>query len=249
MGHAHHTRRRAFRPTCCAVRILSVVAMTGGLARAGEPFEVDARKLDGPLVSPWRTIRLDPAYSGQWLVAGDLDGDGRAELVVARNDNQRITAALAVRLDGSVLWRWGEPDAGSPILTYDVSLQLYDMDGDGRAEVYLSTRDFLLVLDGRTGKELRRLPLPKGLAVSDCIAFANLRGRSRAQDILVKTRYDRIWAYTDDWKPLWEWRPRDGAKTCHFPTLLDIDDDGRDEVMAGYTMLDHDGRELWTLGH
>lgn len=234
-----------YRTVCTFLFVLFRLAHAS--VHAAPPFEADARKLDGPIVSPWKAFRPDTAYHGQWLVAGDLDGDGRAELVTARNDNQRVTAALASRLDGAALWRWGEANAGSPMLSYDVPLQVYDLDGDGRAEVYLSVRGFLLVLDGRTGKELRRLPLPGGLEVADCIAFANLRGRPRAQDILVKTRYDRIWAYTADWEPLWEWRPRNGAKTCHHPTLLDLDGDGRDEVMAGYTMLDHDGRELWTL--
>lgn len=34
--------------------------------------------------------------------------------------------------------------------------------------------------------------------------------------------------------------------TGHCPLPVDIDGDGRDEVLVGYTMLDGDGRELWT---
>ena len=55
-----------------------------------------------------------------------------------------------------------------------------------------------------------------------------------------------MWAYTDDWRLLWHWQPA-SSKTCHNPTLIDIDHDGRDEVMAGYTMLDDNGKELWTM--
>ncbi len=212
----------------------------------GEDFERSAWELDGPVILPWKTIEPDQAYHGQWLVAGDLDADGQAEIVSARQIKQRVTAVVATRLDGAVLWRWGEADAGSPVLAYDVPVQIFDLDGDGRPEVYLSIEKELIVLEGPTGKEARRLPLPEGLEVADCIVFANLRGGPRARDIIVKDRYRQLWAYTDEWKLLWHWQPPQ-YMTCHHPRLIDIDGDGRDEVMGGYTLLDDDGRELWTM--
>ena len=157
-----------------------------------------------------------------------------------------MTTVLAIQLDGKTLWHWGQPNTGVPQLAYDVPVQIYDLDGDGNPEVYLSIEEYLLVLDGRTGKELRRLKLPDGLKVADCITFANLRGGPRARDIIIKDRYTQLWAYTDDWKLLWHWKP-DKYKTCHQPTIIDIDGDGRDEVMGGYTMLDDNGHELWTM--
>jgi hypothetical protein len=213
---------------------------------AHEAFHVSASEADGLLVQPWRTLRPDPAFHGQWLVAGDLTGDSRAEIVTARNDRQRVTAVVATRLDGHTLWKWGSPDAGSPRLNYDVPLQIYDLDGDGRSEVWLSTENHILVLDGATGQERRRLHLPDGLEVADCITFANLRGTERPTDVIIKSRYDHIWARTDQWEPLWEWAPSD-QKTCHHPTPIDIDRDGRDEIMAGYSLLDEKGRGLWKL--
>ena len=87
----------------------SVSADTGPSAA---PVRCDMRSANGPLVRPWRSFSPDPAYHGQWLVAGDLDGDGVAEIVTARNAGQRVTAALASRLDGTVLWRWGQAGAG-----------------------------------------------------------------------------------------------------------------------------------------
>jgi hypothetical protein len=230
------------------IRLLIAFALCSsfaGLALA-EPFEKNAWELDGPVSLPWKIIDPDLAYHGQWLVAGDLDGDGKAEILTARQDRQEVTTLLATRLDGSTLWHWGEPNAGKQKLGYDVPVQIYDLDGDGKPEVYLSVRGSLLVLDGSTGEEIRRLELPNELKVADCIAFANLRGGPLARDIIIKDRYSQLWAFTDDWKPLWHWKPNTG-RTCHHPTLMDIDGDGRDDVMAGYSLLDAEGKPRYTL--
>ncbi len=211
-----------------------------------EPFEHVASKLTGPMVKPWRVFDPDPAYHGQWLVAGDVDGDGQAEIVTARHDKQKVTTVLVSKLDGSPLWRWGKPNTGGQGLWCDVAVQIYDHDGDGRNEVWISVQGHLVVLEGKTGKEIRRLPLPKDLPVADCIVFCNLAGAARARDILVKDRYRQVWAYGAEWKPLWHWKP-EGYMTCHHPTPVDLDGDGRDEIVAGYTVLDEGGKELWTV--
>ena len=217
-------------------------------------FFAEIREPQPPTVSPWKTIELEPDFSGQWLVAGDLDKDpskneglGDLEFVTARNHNQSVTAMSAYKLDGTLLWKWGQAGAGGSTLTYDVPVQIYDIDGDGKNEVIFSEEGFLVILDGSNGKEINRYPLPEGLRVADCITFANLRGRERASDIIIKTRYTKLWAYTSDWKELWNWTPKDGYKTCHHPTPIDLDGDGRDEIMAGYTMVDDDGTEIWTF--
>jgi hypothetical protein len=202
-----------------------------------------------PVVQPWRRVPLDPDYAGAWVVAGDLDGDRVPEIVSARNVDQDdvhyTSAVVAQRLDGRVLWRWGDPTTGRKKLHHDVACQIYDWDGDGRNEVVLCTRGALVELDGATGVERRRLPLPKD--ASDCLVFANLSGGPRATDVLVKTRYTEIWAFRRDWAPLWNVRMPGGWKTAHQLVPLDLDGDGRDEIMAGYTLLNPDGTVRWTL--
>lgn len=211
-------------------------------------FDVDVRdSLKPPFVRPARVIEMDPAYSGQWLVAGDLDGNGKIEFVSARNDNQAVTAVGAYEQNGDALWRGGEGNAGSARLGYDVPVQIYDLDGDGANEVWFSIEGALVVVDGKTGVEQRRIPLPDGLRVADCIAFADFRGRGRATDVIIKDRYHTIWAYTGDFDLLWTIKDPGGFKTCHQPVVLDIDGDGRDELMAGYAMVDDNGHEIWTV--
>lgn len=210
-------------------------------------FDSDVRQLKAPVVHPSAIINMVPEFSGQWLVTGDLDNDGELEFVSARNDSQLVTAMSAYKLDGTLLWKWGDAGAGRSKIGYDVPVQIYDIDCDGKNEVIYSEKGFLVVLDGFSGKELRRFPLPSGLDVADCIAFADLNGE-HTSDIIVKTRYTKLWAYSNEWEELWSWEPRDGHSTCHYPTPVDIDGDGKDEILAGYTMLDDDGSEMWTFG-
>lgn len=209
-------------------------------------FNSDIRDPEPPIIYPWKVINMNPDFGGQWLVGGDLDGDGEIEFVAARNHDQIVTALSAYKLDGTLMWTWGKAGAGGTILTYDIPVQIHDINGDGKNEVLLSEEGDLVILDGYSGKEIVRYPLPEGLNVADCITFADISGHGRYSDIIIKTRYTKLWAYTNDWKELWNWTPSE-YYTCHHPTPVDIDRDGKDEILAGYTMLDHDGSEMWTF--
>ena len=204
-----------------------------------------------PLVEPWHAITVDAQYGGHWVVAGDVDGDGRVEIVSARNvnrgDNHFTSAAVAQRLDGSVLWRWGDPAVGRANLHHDVACQIHDLDADGAGagEVIVAADRRLIVLDGRTGKVRRSFPIPEH--ASDCVTFADLSGKGRPSDVLVKTRYTRIWAYTSEGKLLWTVASPGGYRTSHQPSPVDLDGDGRDEILAGYAALNPDGSVRWTF--
>jgi len=243
---------------------LVVLALLGSALAAGESARKDGKKMKPklfdvrandvsnkgvPVIKPWKRIVLDPDYAGAWIVAGDVDGDGRVEIVSARNVNERdihyTCSVVAHRLDGTVLWRWGNPKIGRNALHHDVACQICDWDGDGANEVVLAAKDAIVELDGATGKEKRRFAIPKN--ASDCIVFANLSGGKRASDILVKTRYGQIWAFNRDGKQLWTIKNPAGFRTAHQPRPIDIDRDGKDEIMAGYAMLKADGTIRWGL--
>lgn len=235
-----------------AMLALSSVLSLAAAEPALQPFDVVATgppPADVPLTQPWRRIELDPEYGGAWVVAGDIDGDGVAEIVSARNvdenDVHYTSAVVAQRLDGSVLWRWGDPTVGRRKLHHDVACQIYDWDGDGHQEVVLCTKGALVELDGTTGKERRRFALPDG--ATDCLVFANLSGGPRPTDVLVKTRYGQIWAYRRDGSLLWTVQRPGGYPTAHQPVPIDVDGDGRDEIMAGYSLLNPEGTIRWTF--
>jgi hypothetical protein len=61
--------------------------------------------------------------------------------------------------------------------------------------------------------------------------------------VLVKDRYSNLTAYDGDLNRLWRFH----GNTGHYPAVADIDGDGRDEVMIGYTLVDDDGSVLWSI--
>jgi len=234
-----------------------VVLMVGLLsltADGGEPLFFDTNDTDQPpaavpAVKPWKVVPLDPNYGGQWVVAADLNADGRVEFVACENHNvgdvHYTSTAVAQDLDGAVLWRWGNPDIGRKAWHHDVACQIHDWDGDGKLEVILATKGAIVELDGRTGHEKRRIQIPED--ATDCIAFADLVGRGRPTDVLVKDRYHNIYAYAYSGKLLWHVTNPGGYLTAHQPRPIDLDGDGRDEIAAGYAMLNADGSVRWTF--
>jgi len=176
---------------------------------------------------------------------------------------QQVVCITAYDLKGNQLWQYGTPGSNHTASS-DVPIQVYDLDGDGKAEVFanMSTTE-MTVLDGTTGKLLRKIPLPQDGA-NDSIAFANLRGKKWPQDIIVKTRYSQEWAMvgiddntttptTTAGTVLWHHKMLasdtglNELGTGHYPLVYDWNGDGKDEVMCGYDFLNSDGSLRWSI--
>ena len=226
---------------------------TGGIVK---PFLLDLRTYDfsqAPKVKPWKVVPLPSGYCGPYLVAADLDGDGEIELVTGRNSgiNQAVVCGAAVKLDGRVMWTWGAENAGAQGHGCDAGLQVHDWDGDGKPEVFVAQAKEILVLAGKDGKVLKRLPLPAVMADGkyrvDCIAFARFSNASRPTDMIIKDRYRTIWAYGPDWKLLWTITKPGDRPTCHYPRPMDLDGDGYDEFFPGFALADRTGALKWVM--
>ncbi len=222
-----------------------------------------------PAMKLWKKIDLHDFGTSRQLRFGHLLGDESWQIVLAQMQKRVtgdaygfISCLTAIDLDGNVLWQLGEPSDQSAVLgkvSADMPFQLYDINGDGMDEVIVGWDFEIRILDGRTGKVIRaaKTPFadePKLHSVPydqyaferlnpDGIRIANFRGLKRPADILIKDRYCRVWALDDQLNQLWY--DKSPTNTGHCPLPIDINGDGRDEVLVGYRMLDGDGRELW----
>ena len=170
----------------------------------------------------------------------------------SKNSFDHISCLTAVTFDGKILWQKGRPDPYNDVLANDTPFQIYDIDGDGRNEVVM-VKDFKIqILDGRTGEVKQWAWMPKApednderpyeMEVGDSIYFINLDSSKRPQHILIKDRYRTFWVFTKDLKLVWTGQ----CATGHYPYALDVDGDGRQELMIGYDLFSPDGKQLWS---
>lgn len=194
------------------------------------------------------TISIEAAGGGKGLL-GDIDGDGRMELVFVQADSDiddryvphQVTCITAYKLSGELLWQRGKALEKPGNFGSDFPAQIYDIDGDGKLEILCVMNKKFLILEGSTGTLKKEYDLPSEYA-HDCIIIANLSGNDRPRDIILKDRYFHMWAMNHDFQVLWTHEGNLG----HYPWVYDVNGDGYDEVMAGYDLLDHNGRIMWS---
>jgi hypothetical protein len=204
---------------------------------AGQSPKVDAYRRDGTFL--WRVdlgpngtnldnIEGGPAAisNGHWdgVTVYDLDSDGRAEVIIK-------TARGTVLGDGATVQ--GANDS----------------------------EQFLTVVEGTTGKERAKILVPQDYAsdgpLQSHLGIGYLDGRYPSLVFKAKNRigsgdfnlvvaaYDfRNNALTQRWKWL---RGTNNAPDNHQIRIVDIDQDGRDEIFDGGYVLGHDGKMLYSL--
>ncbi len=203
-------------------------------------------------------------FGAETVRIGDLSGDGAPDLLFVQSvyGTREITCLTATTIHGEILWQTGKPSAENGRIYSDLPVQVYDWDGDGRNEVlYVRQAKYaeppydgrspreradryegeaaMVVLDATSGKELRAFPLPA--PADDSFVFADLTGRGRREDLVVKDRYWNLWGVSREGKVLWQYT----GSTGHFPAIADVDGDGRDEVFCGFALIDDDGKVLF----
>ncbi len=197
--------------------------------------------------------RIDVSICGRGchLRLGDINSDGRLEIVLLQPDSgfddrffpHSVNCATAFNLEGELLWQIGEPDLEvTPVSDGEIPAQIYDIDNDGNNELlYIADGEFV-VLDGMSGTEKKRYPLPSPDA-HDAIIIADIEGKGYAQNIILKNRFHQIWAMDSNFNVIWTYKGNVG----HFLWPYDINGDGRDELICGYTVLSGDGEPMWTI--
>ena len=233
---------------------------------AREAFNQLEKKLQTANPKPvvWKKIETEGFGVGRNLRFGDLDNDGVIDVLIGqvihhgpKDRNSELSCLTAMTFDGKQLWQIGKPDLWKDYLTNDVGFQIHDIDRDGKNEVIYCRNFELIVADGATGKTKYKTPTPKTPGgkpyksvynifpriLGDCIYFCDLLGKGYDSDIIIKDRYRYLWAYNNKLELLWEAE----CNTGHYPYAYDVDGDGKDELMMGYTLFDDNGDKLWTL--
>ena len=219
---------------------------------------------ENPKPVVWKKINTEGFGVGRNLRFGDLDNDGMVDVVIGqvlhhgpKDRNSELSCLTAMTFDGEKLWQIGTPDPWKDHLTNDVAFQIHDIDRDGRNEVIYCRNFEIIVADGATGKTKYKAPTPETPGgkpyrsvynifpriLGDCIYFCDLRGTGYDSDIILKDRYRYIWAFNNKLELLWQ----SECNTGHYPYAYDMDSDGKDELMMGYTLFDNDGSKLWSL--
>ena len=262
-----------------------------GIKEGAACSEVKADR--GAAPSDFMAIKLTGEHTFQKLALADLDGDGRYDYVL-KQPNANVDPyeqywkkspgtykIEAYNSDGKFLW---QNDLGWSIeqgIWYSPYV-VYDFDGDGRAEVALkagegdprdtdgrvqSGPEFVLMLDGLTGREKGRIDWPSREGYEgynrycrNQLGIAYLDGKTPCL-LVQRGTYSLIKLHAYEFRDgrfheVWNWRstqetPSYNGQGAHCLRAGDIDGDGRDEVILGSAVVDDNGQGLWTsrLGH
>ncbi|OMG00993.1 SGNH/GDSL hydrolase family protein [Paenibacillus sp. FSL R7-0337] len=246
-------------------------------------------------------------YAGDASV-GDLDGDGEYEIVFLwspSNSKDNSQAGYtgnvyidAVKMDGTKLWRI---DLGVNIRAgaHYSQLMVYDLDGNGKAEVVVKTADgtkdgqgtvigdgtkdyrndggyilsgpeYLTLFDGLTGAAVSTVDYdpPRGNVSAWGDGYGNRVDRFLAgiayldgvkpSVVMARGYYTRTtltaYDYTNgELVKRWNFDTNEAgaqyeAQGNHNLSVLDADGDGRDEIMYGALAIDDDGTLLYSTG-
>lgn len=204
-------------------------------------FTIDAFLADGTRL--WTFDRGWSIENGIWYspyVVADVTGDGRAEVIL----------------------KAGEGDPRTKNGSDKTDLQ------SGCNGMVESGPEYILVLDGMTGKEIARAPWPsrdgfQGMSHAynyysrNQLAVARLDGRTPCI-VALRGTYNLMLAETWQLKDgklesVWKYSSKEYGRKyrgqgAHTTIVADVDNDGRDEIVLGSAVIDDNGDPLWTTG-
>lgn len=234
------------------------------------PTIFDCYRLDGKLL--WRidmgiNIRSGAHYVP--FIVYDLDGDGKAELIVRTSDGTRDGKGHIIG-DATADYRHRpQTDAQQP--TPEREWGKYNRQGRPMTGRILTGPEYITVFNGLTGEVMDTKPyIPeRGNLMDWGDNYANRSDRmlagvgyldgKRASAIFCRGYYTRTVIAAWDWdgkelRQHWvfdtnnpEWASYAGQGN-HNLRVADVDGDGCDEITYGAMAVDHDGRGLYNTG-
>lgn len=235
----------------CLVSITSPATTTP--AGAATTTLAVARNVDLQFGTRAKSSGTTERYSSP--AVGDLNGDDKPELVVATPDG----AVTATRLDtGARLWRWAAGTATEIHATPVID----DVDGNGKVDVLIATmRGAVVLINGQSGAAIRTFNQgapqncasgvdcrPDGFFATPAVGDVNGDGK---KDIIAPSYDHSVYAWSVGGTLLWRTFLYDTLWSS--PAIVDIDKNGRNEVVLGGDIYDGnplgvpEGGLVWAL--
>jgi len=239
---------------------------SGSQGRRSEWIGVTASSQRDPAVATFK-----PLFKQGSLVPifGDLDGDGTLDCVVRMDNGNREMSqdpGMPVQLEaftsyGRSLWRkdicYHDHCYGS---ANNVPFNVWDMDGDGKAEVVtrlqIGDSVYVAVLSGMTGAVKHKAPWPD--MVSDFyksstrihMSVAYLDGKNPAVVTQTGLYENEVFtAFDSRLRKMWQFESfaETSGSGGHKIEIADVDGDGKQEIFNGTTCLNHNGTVQWSI--
>ncbi len=155
----------------------------------------------------------------------DLNDDGQSEILTMRGDVDNVKLCLL------------EGDTGK--LIKEIPFPGFDNDESG-------------ILRKPGGKKIvdsnaKKTEMNGVWSINGFARPANFRGLEKARDIMLQVGSQNcisVIALTDELEMLWRYDCENG-RAGHVPMVYDTDNDGKDELIVGTELIDHDGKQLW----
>ena len=151
-------------------------------------------------------------------VLGDVDGDGRVEVIVG-------VACYVYCLDGrdgSLKWRYRADGQ-----VYSLSAALGDVDGDGRVEVIVGVSPFVYCLDGRNGSLKWRF-YTEEIYIDSSPVLGDVNGDDRLDVVIGDGSY--VYCLFGE-NGLFMWKYNTSNWVFSSPAIGDVDGDGSIDIV------------------
>ncbi|MEI6090186.1 MAG: FG-GAP-like repeat-containing protein [bacterium] len=199
---------------------------------------------DGSILWSYKTNGANDAAP----IIYDVDMDGKKEVILHNSSNAKLYCFNG--LDGTI--KWMIPSVGT-----DSPPSIADVDGDGKPEILGGNfAGDLTSYKGETGEIIWTKNVVSNAVVQTEPVIADLDGDGQLDCVVASWRFEnpnRIAAFkANDGTLLWNCDIPNN-KMYHGPTIADIDDDGKQEVIIGtydgilYCLNGIDGTVIWTF--
>lgn len=176
--------------------------------------------------------------------------------LIVRDSFAQISCLTAYDFNGNMMWQIGENNNSynTTVISCDLPFQIGDFNNDGVDEIVYSQDFKIIVRNAITGELIseHKTPLTDDLMKDrpykrlnvDAIRFADFEGLGYKGDLIIKDRYENVFALDRNMNILFRYHFKN---TGHFPYIYDFNNDNLDEMFVGYSMVDSKGDILFSM--